>query len=81
MPVYDYECGRCGAFRERRPMAESAAPQPCPDCGGASPRMLAAPFLAGSGSPGGSPGPLGGAGRGSWRAMCGFGCTHANCGR
>lgn len=47
MPVYEYDCGRCGAFAALRPMAEFADPQPCPDCGSPAPRvLLTAPMLA-----------------------------------
>ncbi len=47
MPVYEYGCAQCGPFTELRPMVEFADPQPCPGCGGASPRMiLTAPGLA-----------------------------------
>jgi len=48
MPVYEYLCDACGDFTEMRPMAEYKDPQPCPDCGGASPRvMLTAPHFSG----------------------------------
>jgi putative FmdB family regulatory protein len=30
MPVYDYDCTRCGPFTELRPMAECEAPLACP---------------------------------------------------
>lgn len=33
MPVYDYMCESCGAFTALRPMAKSAEPCGCPDCG------------------------------------------------
>ena len=47
MPYYDYECGTCGPFTEMRPMAQSAEPCSCPECGGASPRaILRAPNFA-----------------------------------
>ena len=47
MPLYDYECARCGAFSDLRPMAESADPAPCPGCGGSAPRILVStPMLA-----------------------------------
>jgi putative FmdB family regulatory protein len=46
MPLYDYECGRCGSFTALRPMAEYEAPLACPDCGASAPRvMLTAPRL------------------------------------
>lgn len=47
MPVYEYLCEDCGDFTAMRPMSEYQAPQPCPDCGAASPRvMLTAPRLS-----------------------------------
>jgi putative FmdB family regulatory protein len=47
MPVYDYECGDCGAFTLTRPMAECGEPASCPECGAASPRaFLVMPNLA-----------------------------------
>ncbi|MBN8903512.1 MAG: zinc ribbon domain-containing protein, partial [Rhodospirillales bacterium] len=48
MPTYDYECATCGPFTESRPMAEFAAPQPCPECGTSSPRMLSVTAIAGA---------------------------------
>lgn len=79
MPLYDYACASCGAFRAFRPMRESDQPQACPVCAQLSERTLSAPFLAGAGSAGWMGRPRG-AGQGrSWRSMCGFGCTHANC--
>ena len=51
MPYYDYMCGDCGPFREKRPMAESAAPQPCPFCAVPAERaILTAPRLSGMGA-------------------------------
>jgi putative FmdB family regulatory protein len=47
MPTYDYECETCGPFSESHPMAEFALPQPCPDCGDLSPRMLTLPAIGG----------------------------------
>jgi putative FmdB family regulatory protein len=47
MPVYDYLCARCGPFTDTRPMADSALPHECPDCGKEAPRaFLTAPYLA-----------------------------------
>jgi putative FmdB family regulatory protein len=40
MPVYDYECATHGAFEALRPMSESAAPQPCPQCAQSSARVI-----------------------------------------
>lgn len=45
MPLYDYECGRCGPFRDWRPMSEWEAPVPCPECSALAPRLAAAPML------------------------------------
>lgn len=48
MPVYEYACAECGPFAALRPMAEYADPQPCPECGSESQRvLLTAPMLAG----------------------------------
>lgn len=41
MPTYDYACGDCGGFDALRPLAERNEPAPCPECGGASPRVYA----------------------------------------
>jgi len=46
MPIYDYQCSKCGPFRTLRPMAERAAPIACPACGSASAKVITAPFLA-----------------------------------
>lgn len=84
MPFYDYRCTRCGDFRAIRPMTESRVPQPCPDCGTPSARMLSAPFLAGQDPYAGSgirpPAKTAGTdGRVHWRSACGLGCTHQHC--
>ncbi|NYZ16665.1 zinc ribbon domain-containing protein [Azospirillum sp. RWY-5-1] len=49
MPAYDYACAACGGdFTAIRPMAESAAPQPCPGCGASAPRVIrTAPAFSG----------------------------------
>jgi putative FmdB family regulatory protein len=48
MPVYEYLCDRHGPFTSIRPMSEYLDPQPCPDCGEASSRvMLSVPYLSG----------------------------------
>ncbi len=46
MPLYDYECGSCGPFREWRSMTEWEASVPCPGCSLPAPRLAAAPMLA-----------------------------------
>ena len=41
MPTYTYQCEACGNdFEMRRPMSESADPQPCPECGGNGKRTI-----------------------------------------
>ena len=48
MPVYEYDCAKCGPFAARHPMAAYREPQACPDCGAAAPRvLLTAPRFAG----------------------------------
>jgi putative FmdB family regulatory protein len=47
MPVYDYLCGRCGAFTAMRPMAECEQSNACPGCGRAAERaFLTAPYFS-----------------------------------
>lgn len=47
MPTYDYACPACGGFDAFRSLSERNEPAPCPDCGTASPRVIAtAPRLA-----------------------------------
>jgi putative FmdB family regulatory protein len=47
MPTYDYACTNCGGFESIRALARRDEPAVCPDCGGASPRVLvSAPRLA-----------------------------------
>lgn len=45
MPLYDYECARCGPFRIWRGMSEFAKPSKCPDCGRMAARAMATPLL------------------------------------
>lgn len=45
MPLYDYECRRCGPFREWRKMSDYEKPMKCPDCGKPSRRSMATPVL------------------------------------
>lgn len=48
MPVYEYLCSFCGPFTVMRPMAESALPSDCPECGASAPRvLLTAPHISG----------------------------------
>lgn len=46
MPLYDYSCKQCGPFREWETMSNASQPAACPTCGGASKRLVCAPFLA-----------------------------------
>ena len=81
MPLYDYRCDDCGDFRAFRAMKDSHLPQACPQCAVDCLRTLVAPYLSGGqaeGWLGRQQGQAGGSG--SWRKMCGFGCSHAGCG-
>jgi len=41
MPIYEYQCMRCGErFELSRPMSEAGAPAACPACGGASEKLI-----------------------------------------
>jgi len=42
MPIYEYQCERHGLFEEMRPMQRSSEAAACPECAGASPRVLSA---------------------------------------
>ena len=45
MPSYEYVCPECGGFEASRPVAEAAAPHPCPDCARPASRALASPHV------------------------------------
>jgi putative FmdB family regulatory protein len=47
MPLYEYDCGRCGGFSAWGTMAGSGLPAICPDCGAAADRVLSATAFAG----------------------------------
>ncbi|SAK78033.1 FmdB family regulatory protein [Caballeronia hypogeia] len=50
MPVYDYECARCGAFEAVRRIAERDDPAACPECGATATRVtIGAPSVGGPG--------------------------------
>jgi putative FmdB family regulatory protein len=51
MPLYDYNCERCGAFEAQRHHNEAGTPAACPECGGESARMWTAPVLGATGAP------------------------------
>jgi putative FmdB family regulatory protein len=46
MPLYDYECRRCGPFREWRRMRDYEKPTTCPRCRKRARRTMATPVLA-----------------------------------
>lgn len=50
MPIYAYACASCGAFQASRPIAEAAAPQPCPHCERPAARELASPHIRTTGA-------------------------------
>jgi putative FmdB family regulatory protein len=48
MPVYDYECARCGTFETARRIAERDDPAACPGCGANAARVtVGAPSIGG----------------------------------
>lgn len=51
MPLYDYNCDRCGPFEVWHAMAETGTPKACPDCDDSASRIFTAPNISlGSGS-------------------------------
>lgn len=47
MPVYEYECEKCGNVTEAlRKMAEADAPQPCESCGSEKTHRIRSVFTA-----------------------------------
>ena len=68
MPLYDYFCSDCGAFREMVRMTDSALDQPCPSCGTQAQRMLSAPFFVDRGDTADAPAQRAQGAAGSWRA-------------
>ena len=45
MPLYDYECERCGPFRSWQSIDQATSPAACIECGKASLRLVSAPNL------------------------------------
>ncbi|WP_329458077.1 FmdB family zinc ribbon protein [Streptomyces sp. NBC_01497] len=69
MPRYEYRCRTCGAtFELRRPMAQSAAPAPCPAGHGDTVKLLSTVSVGGAAQGGGAPAAGGGGG------CCGGAC-------
>ena len=53
MPIYSYDCERCGPFTAMQPMARFQHPCPCPECGTEAPRTtVSAPAIASTGRSG-----------------------------
>ncbi len=54
MPVYEYECSKCGKkFEQRRNVSDSDSQVVCPKCKAKGPRRLFSQFATGGGSGGG----------------------------
>ena len=45
MPLYEYDCRRCGPFHDWGAMNVYLKPASCPECGRESPRAIATPAL------------------------------------
>ena len=43
MPIYDFVCGDCGGFEQRRSFAEASDPVACPSCGKEATRVYSMP--------------------------------------
>lgn len=50
MPLYEYECRKCGHRFEKIEKLDSAQTKKCPECGGKAERLLAAPAIQFKGS-------------------------------
>lgn len=51
MPIYEYECDRCGDFTYLAPLADHRREQACPACHRLSPRVIrTAPAVSGCSS-------------------------------
>jgi len=51
MPIYEYECTKCGErFELRRSVADSDSEVKCPKCGAEEPRRVFSVFATGSSS-------------------------------
>jgi putative FmdB family regulatory protein len=46
MPLYAFECARCGSFDVRRPFSRAADPASCPTCNRPGRRIFTPPLLA-----------------------------------
>ena len=51
MPIYEYECGKCGEkFELRRSIADSDSEVKCPKCGAENPQRVFSVFALSSSS-------------------------------
>jgi len=50
LPLYEYECAKCGHRFEKIENASASATKKCPQCGGKAQRLLAAPAIQFKGS-------------------------------
>ena len=61
MPIYEYECEKCGQkFEMRRSIADSDREIRCPNCGETAPRRIFSTFGTTSSSSGCAPSTAGG---------------------
>ena len=45
VPIYEFLCGECGSFEERRSFEEAGNPAVCPGCGNTAQRVYSMPNL------------------------------------
>jgi putative FmdB family regulatory protein len=45
VPIYEFLCGECGSFEERRSFEEAGNPAVCPGCGTTAQRVYSMPNL------------------------------------
>ncbi|MGH9775548.1 MAG: FmdB family zinc ribbon protein [Candidatus Acidiferrales bacterium] len=50
MPLYEYECAKCGHLFEKIESVSASRVKKCPKCGGKAPRRLSAPAIQFKGS-------------------------------
>ena len=50
MPIYEYQCAKCGHRFERLQSLSDPPPKKCPDCGGKVKQLMSAPGLQFKGS-------------------------------
>ncbi|MCK9356880.1 MAG: zinc ribbon domain-containing protein [Dehalococcoidia bacterium] len=82
MPLYEYQCERCGKrFEVRQSFSQGGADLKCPACGAAAPRRLFSSFSCAGSSDSGFSGDSGfSSGGGSGCSSCSSG-NCASCGR